>query len=145
MIHYIALIYLLSFLQSQMAKFSGSKRRHQTDSEDTLPLLGHSSDMRPELYRKRKHRPERTSKSIQVKSSHPRSRFTLRLTDQGYHGSKIPEGAWWTDSEILNTQGQNGTIVKEKDREDWLRRLRPRPPRPFVPIKAGRKKAISKL
>ena len=142
MIHYIALIHLLSFLQSQMAKLSNSKRRHQNHSEDTLPLLNHSSDMRPELHRKRKYRPESSPRGNKVRSSRLRGRIALRK-DQRFHSSKIPEGAWWTDTNILNTQNEN--TPKEKDREDWLQRLRPRSPRPFVSIEAGRKKAIIKL
>lgn len=143
MIHYIALIHLLSFLQSQMAKLSNSKRRRQNHSEDTLPLLNQSSDMRPELYRNSKYRSESPPRGIKIRSSRLRGRIALRKPDQRFHSSKIPEGAWWTDTNILNTQ--NEITPKEKDREDWLQRLRPRSPRPFVPIKAGRKKAIIKL
>jgi hypothetical protein len=99
--------------------------------------------MHPELYRKSKYRPESSPKASKVRSSRLRGRIALRKPDQRLHSSKIPEGAWWTDTNILNTQIE--ITPKEKDREDWLQSLRPRSPRPFVPIKAGRKKAIIKL
>lgn len=56
------------------------------------------------------------------------SHVTLRLPRRQQYLD--PEKAWWTQIPDINTErGEEKVIEREKTRQDWLRRLRPRPPR----------------
>lgn len=141
MIRSIALIHLFLVLHSQMARLSNRRRRQPKHLPDMLRLLDHSPDALPVPKRGKDvtlpRQPQGQLGNTRPLPSGAEGRITLRLTRRPYDGPGHEQKVWWTAPRMLldphGARGQDDIIVKEKDREDWLRRLRPRPPRRPAP------------
>lgn len=145
MIRSIALIHLISVLHSQMARISNRRRRQPKQRPETVRHVDHPSYPLAATKRGKTaihpRQPQGHMWNTQPLSSGTEGRITLRLTRRPYGGSGHEQRVCWTTPRVLlepqDDQGRDGAIAKEKDREDWLRRLRPRPPR--VPAFTKRK------
>lgn len=120
-----------------MAPISRKRRRPAQPDAETASLLGHDSNSvnQPSL-KKRKishHRAKATAaEEIHVGPTCQRTRITLRL-QQGQCEELKTERAKRSASELRHTRraslDKDYTAEKEAIRQDWLRRLRPRPTR----------------
>lgn len=119
-----------------MPRLSNRRTRHSKQRPDMVRLLDHRSCL-PPVTKRRKNTIHSQQPQEHVENTHPlpsgADRITLRVTRRPYEGSGHEQRVWWTAPRILlepqGNEGQGGLIVKEKSREDWLRRLRPRPTR----------------
>lgn len=109
------------------------KRRHKGDCCETTRLLDdpYASQSLEEdgAVSRYSFRPgdNPTRRNIYKSSSGP-SHVTLRLPRRQQYLD--PKKAWWTQIPDLNTEREEHKLIEqEKTRQDWLRRLRPRPPR----------------
>ncbi|KAJ5917552.1 hypothetical protein N7466_011133 [Penicillium verhagenii] len=124
-----------------MAQLS-RKRRHQIDSAvERHPLRKHMSDTRLEftmgVAASSSQPPRRTKTSTRIKSSDKSRRVHLRLV-QPDRNQDVAETAWWTDSKLgiiarprvvhprLVSDHGPVAVVELKDRDAWLKCLRPR-------------------
>jgi hypothetical protein len=118
-----------------MAEFSRKRRRPVQHDAETVSLLGHDSISQPSP-KKRKishHRAKTTAvEDIHVGPPCHRTRITLRLR-QGRCGELKTGTALRSTSDLQDTDcgslDQDDAAKKEAIRQDWLRRLRPRPTR----------------
>lgn len=141
MIRSIALIHLALVLHSQMARLSHRGRR-QRKTPDMRRLLDHPSYTLPVPRREKTtfhpRQPPGPLERTRTIQSGPGSRITFRLTHRRYQGPRHAEGRRTAPTLLVDPVGHvdSGDAVW-KDREDWLQRLRPRPPRGPVPVKRG--------
>ena len=141
MIGSIAVIHIFLVLQSQMARLSNRHRRHPR-GPDMHPLLEPSSHALPGPQIVKLTSPPRCRGSpnrSQSPISRPKSRITLRLTGRRRQRPHQADRRWIAPAPLVDLSGHSDpedAIVIEKDREDWLRRLRPRPHREPAPVRA---------
>ena len=141
MIGSIAVIHIFLVLQSQMARLSNRHRRHPR-GPDMHPLLEPSSHALPGPQIVKLTSPPRCRGSpnrSQSPISRPKSRITLRLTGPRRQRPHRADRRWIAPAPLVDPSGHSDpedAIVIEKDREDWLRRLRPRPHREPAPVRA---------
>lgn len=142
MIRSVAIIYLFLIIHSQMARLS-NRRKHHPQSEGMHRALEHP---RHPLHVPKITRPTTHSQRLQGSAGHvhgpsarPESRITLRLTHRNYEPFQV-EGQREVITPALpaNTPEDAGHLdrmVVDRDREDWLRVLRPRPGRELAPVR----------
>lgn len=141
----IALIHFLLVLQSQMARLSSKRRRQSKQSPLKSRRLDHPNTLcvskrtQTELHPRHS---QRSLRNISLLSSGAESQITLRLThrrQQQYQGSGHAEGDWTAPTSGAERSGdmnqEDDGICKAKDREYWLRNLRPRSSRDLTPAK----------
>lgn len=149
MLRSIAFIHFFLVLQSQMARISNKRMCQPKQPPDSSRYLDSSSYTPPVRKGKRKH--------IEIHSLHSQqssrngwpvqlgtgSRITLRLTHrrhQRYQGRGDAERDRSAPLSVTDPSGgvdhEDDMLSKGKDREYWLRHLRPRSSRDVKPAKA---------
>ncbi|KAJ5642296.1 hypothetical protein N7490_006296 [Penicillium lividum] len=117
-----------------MAQLSRKRRRQAESSANTLYLLKHASRNRSlpsrEIPTSYLRQPKLAMDNMKVKPSHAPTRTNLRVAQRPCQTPDRAEKAWWADPETLPHLGvKSNKIIKQgKNREAWLRCLRPRLP-----------------
>lgn len=130
-----------------MARLPNKQRRQPKQSPDMFRHLDHPSSTLPvpkprenSIHPGQPNKPLGNAPSVLLGAG---SRITFRLTHRRQQRHQGPDNAeeGWTAPTLHNDPlghvDQGDGIVKEKDREDWLRRLRPRSPRGPLPAKGA--------
>ncbi|KAJ5291507.1 hypothetical protein N7478_000758 [Penicillium angulare] len=120
-----------------MTRIPHGRRRREEDDPETMSLLGPSSAPRAKP-KKRNTCPaarvlERTSgENIHVNPSERLTRLTLRLRCDKRKKPEYMQNSPWTASGLYKEHEEahgEEPAVKERIRQEWLKRLRPRPNR----------------